>query len=658
MGAPWKSLLGIAAATCLAGLAAASCGDDAGSVFDAGNNDGGTINPNDDGGILPTGDGGGPTKCVPKTCLELGYTCGPNGDGCGNLLDCGQCTAPEICGGAGYSKCGGNTGIGPDGAPICNPKTCQQLGFTCGPAGDGCGGLLQCGTCTMPDICGGGGKPSVCGNNIPCLNLCKQQVSCDGGPLTTITGTVVAGTLPMYGNPDPVPNVLVYVPNAAVQPFAPGVQCSQCGADVSGDPLVQTTTAVNGTFTLTNVPVGNNIPVVIQLGRWRRQVTFNVPACQSTNVGQIRMPRNKSEGDIPFTAISTGDVDAMECVLLKMGVDAAEFTRPTLGGRMEMYVGNGANRGNGTPAESTLVGSQQALNKYDQILFPCWGYQANKNAADQQRLVTYTNAGGRFFASHYSYTWLYNIAPFSQTATWNINAGGYNSLTATIDTGFNKGQTFAQWLQLVGALSNNNPAQMNIAFPRHDFNAVTAPAQRWMYSANPAFPLHYTFDTPWGQQNQCGHVVYSDFHVSNSSTSGVAFPNECNANPMTAQEKALEYMIWDLASCVPGPKKPQCTPITCQAQNINCGPAGDGCGGLLQCGNCMNNQTCGGGGQFGQCGFPDSGIQCTPKTCQDLGLNCGPAGDGCGGLLNCGTCILPATCGGGGTPGQCGAPPN
>jgi hypothetical protein len=112
-------------------------------------------------------------------------------------------------------------------------------------------------------------------------------------------------------------------------------------------------------------------------------------------------------------------------------------------------------------------------------------------------------------------------------------------------------------------------------------------------------------------------------------------------------------MIWDLASCVPPPPKPLCTPITCQQQNIGCGPAGDGCGGLLQCGPCNPPQTCGGGGVNGQCGYPEAG-KCVPNTCQSLGLNCGPAGDGCGGLLQCGTCVFPDTCGGGGVAGVCG----
>src|SRR5205807_1623542 len=82
---------------------------------------------------------------------------------------------------------------------------------------------------------------------------------------------------------DPLVNVLVYVPNAPVLPFAPGVSCDTCdGATsiVTGSPLVSTTTGVDGTFTLPNMPVGKNIPLVIQNGRWRRQMVIpDVASC-------------------------------------------------------------------------------------------------------------------------------------------------------------------------------------------------------------------------------------------------------------------------------------------------------------------------------------------------------------------------------------------
>jgi hypothetical protein len=94
--------------------------------------------------------------CGLNTCSTMKATCGPVGDGCGGMLDCGSCTKPQTCGGGGTPfVCGGQAG--------CIPLTCAQLGLACGPAGDGCGGSLDCGSCTGGKTCGGGGTPGVCG---------------------------------------------------------------------------------------------------------------------------------------------------------------------------------------------------------------------------------------------------------------------------------------------------------------------------------------------------------------------------------------------------------------------------------------------------------------------------------------------------------------
>jgi hypothetical protein len=42
---------------------------------------------------------------VPLTCAQQGADCGPAADGCGGLLDCGTCSS-GTCGGGGASKCG------------------------------------------------------------------------------------------------------------------------------------------------------------------------------------------------------------------------------------------------------------------------------------------------------------------------------------------------------------------------------------------------------------------------------------------------------------------------------------------------------------------------------------------------------------------------
>ncbi|HEX7667672.1 MAG TPA: hypothetical protein VF407_24255, partial [Polyangiaceae bacterium] len=133
---------------------AVACGSSEDSSFPSGPPDSG-LGDFDAAGLAETGslsgnDGGGGTgSCKPLTCADLGDTCGPAGDGCGNVIDCGTCTAPETCGGGGLpSKCGGTAG--------CVPKTCGELGLECGPAGDGCGNLItSCGTCTGAAICGG-----------------------------------------------------------------------------------------------------------------------------------------------------------------------------------------------------------------------------------------------------------------------------------------------------------------------------------------------------------------------------------------------------------------------------------------------------------------------------------------------------------------------
>ena len=623
-----------------------------------------------DGPLADTPFDGLRPHCAPRSCAGSGYTCGSNGDGCGNVLQCGACPVPELCGVGGFSECGGGQGLGPDGGPLCTPRTCANLGFDCGPASDGCGGVLQCGICQYPDACGGAGVYGHCGNPLPCTNLCLKQVACEGGT-TSVTGTVVAGTLPQYGSPDPVYNAIVYVPNAAVSAFAPGVQCSQCGGEVTGQPLVATQTAPDGTFTLVNVPVGTDIPLVIQLGRWRRQITIpSVTACASTALptSLTRMPRNHTEGDIPLIAVATGEADQTECLLLKMGVDQAEFTQPGGGGRVQFYLnksglmgmGAGSDLGPGTPSAELLWGVPTTLAKYDMVVLPCNGMESAELPADQQNLVAYTTAGGRIFTTHYGYVWLDSVAPFSGTAGWfpSGNPASPSSLVGTIDTTFVEGQSFATWLKDVGALSA--PDQISLENVRYDVLNIVPPTNQFIYA--PQQVLQLGFFTPVGQPatQQCGRVVFTDFHVSGVANIGDAglsdnttFPTECTPAPLTPQEKALEFMLFDLASCVP-PQPQNCTPLTCQQQHIGCGPAGDGCGGQIACGACPGKDTCGGGGLYGQCGYPDAGA-CVPRTCKELGYDCGDNGDGCGGVIHCGSCTAPQICGGGGRPSVCGS---
>jgi hypothetical protein len=75
--------------------------------------------------------------CYQPACLP-GF-CGVHPDNCGDTaLNCGGCTAPNTCGGGGI-----------DGQCGCTPLTCNSPGV-CGTRADGCGGTLHCNPCPTP----------------------------------------------------------------------------------------------------------------------------------------------------------------------------------------------------------------------------------------------------------------------------------------------------------------------------------------------------------------------------------------------------------------------------------------------------------------------------------------------------------------------------
>ena len=94
-----SGLCQLASIAFLAG-AAVSCGtsnDDSGSLFsrkDA-SVDATAVGTRDGAGglgdetiVIMSADGS--SSCVPRTCQDVGYTCGKSGDGCGGVIDCGS----------------------------------------------------------------------------------------------------------------------------------------------------------------------------------------------------------------------------------------------------------------------------------------------------------------------------------------------------------------------------------------------------------------------------------------------------------------------------------------------------------------------------------------------------------------------------------------
>lgn len=448
------------------------------------------------------------------------------------------------------------------------------LGFGVAALLGGAGALVSCGSSAPGSEFGDGSDGGLNGDRGvgfnfgddggdggPCVGLCLRQVSCPNGGTTSLSGKVYApeGTIPLY-------NAIVYVPNGPLDPFPNGVQCDKCGK-VSGSPLVSTLTNEKGEFKLDNVPVGADVPVVIQIGKWRKQITVpNVNQCADNPLaaGDTRLPRAQTEGDMPKIAISSGDADSLECFLRKIGIIDGEFSAPSGLGAVHFYRGsNGGTVGPngsqlvGNTAEGTdLWGNAATLKKYDIVVLSCEGSENTENKqAYYGNLLDYMNSGGKVFASHYHYVWFrYGPNPLPTTANWTPTGG--NS-PFTVDTTFPKGNSFADWLVNVGASTTRG--QIDLTQVRNSVAGSSPTVSRqWIYTPSPLSSKYFSFNTPIGvpADQQCGRAVFSDVHVSGDGNTNGSFPSWCGTSALTAQEKALLFLFFDLSSCVQDESKP------------------------------------------------------------------------------------------------------
>ena len=399
----------------------------------------------------------------------------------------------------------------------------------------------------------------------PCTGLQCNQVACANGASTTLSGKVYdpSGTVPLY-------NAVVYIPNAEIAPFTPGISCEQCGTAPSGSPIATALTDAKGNFVLKNAPVGVDFPLVVQVGRWRRKVTIPAVKTQCTDTpldaGTTRLPRNKTEGDIPKIAITTGDADSLECFLRKIGIADAEFTNPAGTGRVHMYSGNGTKVDEATPSANSLWDNEAELKKYDMVILSCEGSERleTKSVAARDNLKKYLDVGGRVFASHFHYVWYkHGTAPFPTTATWTgANTNGNRDVT--VDTSFAKGKAFSEWLTEVKATKATDLKSNVTTVPGAGMGPETA--RRWLYvpkNGTEYDSKFYSFNTPVAAavDKQCGRAVYTDIHVSGAGVGPTGiFPAHCNNNGLSPQEKALLFLLMDLASCIQDDTKPPTAP--------------------------------------------------------------------------------------------------
>jgi hypothetical protein len=415
---------------------------------------------------------------------------------------------------------------------------------------------------------------------------------CDEGGSTTLSGTVYdpAGQNPLYG-------VAVYIPNSALPSPLPAGPACDCTGFFPTSIVTSAVTGPDGRFVLGNVPVGKGLPLVIQSGKWRMAYSVDVTdACGPNTVADksLHLPRNASEGTLPDIAISTGGADSLECLPLRIGIDPGEYVAGwSSAGHIHVFSGYaGATTAGSTPQSPTALWDSTAdLMKNDVVLLSCEGRETSGvDTSSQQSLLDYASAGGRVFASHYHYVW-FDQGPFAAypLARWTtgpqlVVPDDDASVPAQVVTMLPNGQTFPegqalqQWLQTVGALQSG---ELPIWYARHnaDVPSTTMPVSQPWIALAPSVPQPHTnatqylsFDAPIGASPEavCGRVVYSDLHVSGGPGSdepgvppdypdagvigtdrkGGIVPSGCAAHSLTPQESALEFMLFDLSSCL------------------------------------------------------------------------------------------------------------
>lgn len=398
----------------------------------------------------------------------------------------------------------------------------------------------------------------------------------------TGSDTIVYGKVTAPNGQDPIREAIVYVPASGTpEEFPSDVSCEVCNSPIGGTPVTQTVTGIDGTFELRHVPVTDGTPIVIQKGRWRKMTRIKVEKCerQALSADDARLPKTQSEGGIPRMAVAVGNWDSIECVLRGVGLSEREFTAPGGGGAVQLYDNRADSDGApGAVNVRQLLTNLAKMKQYNLIFLNC---SDDTNSATlltdakvRKNLVDYVAAGGRLYVTDWSYDFIGQPPEFAPyicfnddkpctdssphgryAATGAFRTGSENPLWADIDQSHTGGKNLATWMATLPDPSPGGKVKIVddvgswVLMRQTAQDQTKYPSTTWLWGTvkGQRRPVTVTFDYPATQA--CGKVLYATYHTREHSESGL-FPAYCPKTKLIAQEQVLEYLIFEISSCV------------------------------------------------------------------------------------------------------------
>jgi hypothetical protein len=457
-----------------------------------------------------------------------------------------QCPIPILL--AILAACGGNGGNGGGDADVVDIPTDRDVDaagddgpvLTCNPGSGRCDG-------TEHVRCSADGMRWE-------ADPCAPAERCDTATGTCLCAsgeTSVSGRVFFPNGTDPVSKALIYIPRGEPDVIPSSPACVVC-RDAS-EVVATTTTDVTGAFTLSGIPSKGLL--VVEKGYFRRTVELDVAPCTATELDaeSLRLPRNRTEGNIPNIAVVKGEWDRLADALERVGLEAGQFDVADESCSIQ------------TECDSRqLMLSLDAMMSYHMIFINCGPVNEDLLLADHTKnrvatnMLAYTRAGGRVYITDEAYDFVEQSFPgfldfagcdeVPDDEPEDLDCAQCGQAVSVAIPGRVLDADLAAWLaalgygtggsvELWGFLRGWVPIDHgpdDASLPRIDDRLVfwvegdVAEGQGCLTGTR---PMMVTVDV------ECGKVLFSSFHTVYGSTD------------ITVQEKILEYLVFELGSC-------------------------------------------------------------------------------------------------------------